>query len=137
MTVLHSMASFYHQDGENNLWFHHKVVPSPPGGPRYSCLIPVPTEWAPWFLDNPDLGIKFQHLIFLMQEAEWEDRELLRHFAASITYACGLPDPRAKRPVGALSSKWQRVTYSKATLHWATAQWKSHVVIKDGGARRK
>ncbi len=36
MPALHSAASFYHQDGENNLWFHHKVVPSLPRGPRYS-----------------------------------------------------------------------------------------------------
>jgi hypothetical protein len=72
-----------------------------------------------------------------MQEAERDNRELPRHFAASITYACGLPDPRAKHPVSALSSKWRRVTYSKATLHWAMAQWKSHAVIKDGGAQWK
>ncbi len=77
MPALHNAASFYHQDGENNLRFHNKVVPSPPGGPRYSRLIPVPTEWAPWFLDNLDLGTTFQRLIFLMQEAERDDRELL------------------------------------------------------------
>jgi hypothetical protein len=137
MPALHSTALFYHQDRENDLRFHNKVVPSPPGGPRYSHLILVPTEWAPWFLDNPDLGTTFRRLIFLMQEAERDNRELPRHFAASITYACGLPDPRAKHPVSALSSKWRRVTYSKATLHWAMAQWKSHAVIKDGGAQRK
>jgi hypothetical protein len=131
MPALHSAASFYHQDKENDLRFHNKVIPSPPGGPRYSRLILVPTKWAPWFLDNLDLGTTFRRLIFLMQEAERDDRELLRHFAASITYACGSPDPRAKCPVSALLSKWQRVTYSKATLHWATAQWRSHAVIKD------
>ncbi len=32
MPALHSMASFYHQDGENNLRFHNKVVPPRPGG---------------------------------------------------------------------------------------------------------
>jgi hypothetical protein len=74
LPALHSTAIFYHRDGENDLRFHNKVVPSPPSGQRYSCLIPVPTEWAPWFLDNLDLGITFQRLIFLMQEAEQEDR---------------------------------------------------------------
>jgi hypothetical protein len=72
-----------------------------------------------------------------MQEAEQDDREQLQHFAASITYACGLPDPRANFPISALSSKWRRVTYSKATLHWATAQWEGHTVAKDTGAQWK
>ncbi len=72
-----------------------------------------------------------------MQEAEQEDRELLRHFAASITYACGLPDPKANRPVSALSSKWRWVNYSKATLHWATAQWEGHAVVNDTVVQRK
>jgi hypothetical protein len=44
MPALNSVASFYHQDGENDLRFHNKVIPSPPGGARYSRLIPVPTE---------------------------------------------------------------------------------------------
>jgi hypothetical protein len=118
LPALHGAAMFYHQDGENDLRFHNKILPSPPGGQRYSCLIPVPTEWAPWFLDNSDSGTTFRHLIFLMQEAEQHDRELLQHFAASITYACGLPDSRANCPVSALLSKWRWVTYSKATLHW-------------------
>jgi hypothetical protein len=131
LPALHSAAIFYHQDGENDLWFHNKVVPSPPSGQRYSSLISVPTKWAPWFLDNPDLGTTFRRLIFLMQEAEQEDRELLRHFAASITYACGSPDPRANRPVSTLLSKWRQVNYSKATLHWATVQWEGHAVVKN------
>ncbi len=137
LPALHSMAIFYHQDGENDLRFHNKVIPSPPSGQRYSRLIPVSTEWAPWFLDNPDLGTTFRRLIFLMQEAEQEDRELLRHFSASITYACGLPDPRANRPVSALSSKWRQVNYSKATLHWATAQWEGHTFVNDTVAQQK
>ncbi len=137
LPALHGAAMFYHQDGENDLRFHNKIVPSSSGGQRYSCLIPVPTEWAPWFLDNPDLGTTFRRLIFLMQEAEQDDRELLRHFAASITYACGFPDPRANCPVSALSSKWRRVTYSKAALHWATAQWEGHAVVNDTVAQRK
>jgi hypothetical protein len=137
LPALHGVAMFYHQDGENNLRFHNKIVPSPPGGQRYSCLIPVPTEWAPWFLDNPDLDTTFRHLIFLMQEVEQDDRELFRHFAASITYACGLPDPRANYPVSALLSKWRWMTYSKATLHWATAQWEGHPVINNTVAQRK
>jgi hypothetical protein len=66
-----------------------------------------------------------------MQEAEQEDRELLRHFAASIRYACGLPDPRANCPVSALLSKWRRVNYSKAILHWAMVQWEGHAVVND------
>jgi hypothetical protein len=37
MPALHSAALFYHQDEENDLRFHNKVVPFPPGGPRYSC----------------------------------------------------------------------------------------------------
>ncbi len=131
LPALHSAAIFYHQDEENDLRFHNKVVPSPPSGWRYSRLIPGPTKWAPWFLDNLDVGTTFRRLIFLMQEAEQEDRELLRHFAASITYACGLLDPRANRPVSALLSKWQQVNYSKATLHWATAQWEGHAVVND------
>jgi hypothetical protein len=59
LPALHSAAIFYHQDGENGLRFHNKVVPSPPSGQRYSCLILVPTEWAPWFLDNSDLDTTF------------------------------------------------------------------------------
>ena len=47
MPALHSTTLFYHQDGENDLRFHNKVIPSPPGGARYSRLIPVPTKWAP------------------------------------------------------------------------------------------
>jgi hypothetical protein len=47
LPALHSVAIFYHQDGENDLRFHNKVVPPPPSGQRYSRLIPVPTEWAP------------------------------------------------------------------------------------------
>jgi hypothetical protein len=137
LPALRSAAIFYHRDGENNLWFHNKVVPSPPSGQRYSRLILVPTKWAPWFLDNPDLGTTFRRLIFLMQEAEQEDRELLRHFAASIMYACGSPDPRANRPVSALSSKWWQVNYSKATLHWATAQWDGHAIVNDTVVQRK
>ncbi len=137
LPALHGAAMFYHQDRENNLQFHNKVVPSPPSGQRYSRLIPVPTKWAPWFLDNPDLCTTFLHIIFLMQEAEQDDRELLRHFSASITYACGLLNPRANHPVSALSSKWQRVNYSKATLHWARAQWEGHVVVNDTVAQRK
>jgi hypothetical protein len=105
LPAFHSTAIFYHRYGENDLRFHNKVVHSPPSGQRYSRLIPVPTEWAPWFLDNPDLGTTFRCLIFLIQEAEQEDRELLGHFSASIMYACGSPDPRANRPVSALSSK--------------------------------
>ncbi len=54
LPALHSAAIFYHRDGENDLRFHNKVVPSPPSGQRYSHLIPVPTKWAPCFLDNPD-----------------------------------------------------------------------------------
>jgi hypothetical protein len=88
-------------------------------------------------LDNPDLGTTFRRLIVLMQEAEQDDREQLQHFAASITYTCGLPDPRANCPISALSSKWRRVAYSKATLHWATAQWEGHTVAKDTGVQWK
>jgi hypothetical protein len=137
LPALHSAAIFYHRDRENDLRFHNKVIPSPPSRQRYSRLIPVPTEWAPWFLDNPDLGTTFRRLIFLMQEAEQEDRELLQHFAASITYACGLPDPRANHPVSALLSKWRWVNYSKATLHWATTQWEGHAVVNDMVAQQK
>ncbi len=72
-----------------------------------------------------------------MQEAKQEDRELLGHFATSITYACGSPDPRANCPVSALSSKWRWVNYSKATLHWATAQWEGHAVVNDTVAQQK
>jgi hypothetical protein len=42
--ALHDAAIFYCQDGENDLRFHNKVVPSPPGGQWYCRLIPVPTE---------------------------------------------------------------------------------------------
>jgi hypothetical protein len=77
MPALHSTALFYHQDRENDLHFHNKVVPPRTRGPRYSRLIPVPTEWAPWFLDKPDLGTTFRRLIFLMKEAERDDTELL------------------------------------------------------------
>jgi hypothetical protein len=132
--ALHDAAIFYHRDGENDFRFHNKVVPSPPRGQRYCHLIPVPTKWAPWFLNNPDLGTTFRRLIILMQEAEQDDREQLQHFAASITYACGSLDPRANHPISALSSKWQWVTYFKATLHWAMAQWEGHTVPKDTGA---
>jgi hypothetical protein len=83
------------------------------------------------------LGTTFRRLIVLMQEAEQDDREQLQHFAASITYACGLPDPRANCPISALSSRWRRVAYSKATLHWATAQWEGHTVAKDTGVQWK
>ncbi len=75
--ALHDAAIFYHQDGENDLRFHNKVVPSPPGGQRYCRLIPVPTKWAPWFLDNLDLGTTFRRLIVLMQEVERVNREQL------------------------------------------------------------
>jgi hypothetical protein len=137
LPALHGAAMFYHRDGENDLQFCNKIVPSPPSGQRYSRLILVPTELAPWFLDNPDLGTTFRHIIFLMQEVEQNEGELHRHFAASITYACGLPDPRANCPVSALSSKWRRVTYSKATLHWATVQREGHVVVNDTVAQMK
>ncbi len=123
LPALYGVAMFYHRDGENDLRFHNKIIPSPPGKQRYSRLILVPTEWAPWFLDNPDLGTTFWRLIFLMQEAEQDDRELLQHFAASITYACGLPDPRANSPVSALSSKWRRVTYTIRPPF--TGRWRS------------
>jgi hypothetical protein len=44
LPALHGAAMFYHQDGEKDLRFHNKIIPSPLGGQRYSHLIPVPTE---------------------------------------------------------------------------------------------
>ncbi len=57
LPALHGVAMFYHQDGENNLRFHNKVIPSPlvdrgtatsyryqPNGPPGSWII---RTWVP------------------------------------------------------------------------------------------
>jgi hypothetical protein len=44
---------------------------------------------------------------------------------------------RTNCPVSALLSKWRRVNYSKATLHWAMAQWEGHAVINDTVVQQK
>ena len=67
-----------------------------------------------------------------------EDRkDLLRHCAAGIIYACGSLDPKARRPASTMSSTWRRVAYSQATRHWATAQWEGHAATKEVDARQK
>ena len=133
---IQAVALFYLPGGKNNRLFLDKIIPSPPGGKRYSRLIPIPTKREAFFLDQPNLGTTFRHFVKLMHGVDG-DRDLLWHCAASIIYTCGSPDPKARRPVSAMSSKWRRVAYSQATRHWATAQWEGHTAIKGADTRRK
>jgi hypothetical protein len=98
---IQAAALFYLPGGKNDRRFFNKITPSPPRGKRYSRLIPIPTEWGPYFLIQPKFGATFRRLIKLMHGEDRKD--LLRHCAAGIIYACGSPDPKARRPVSTMS----------------------------------
>ena len=132
---IRAAALFYFPGGKNDRRFLNKITSSPPGGKRYSRLIPIPTEWGPYFLDQPNFGTTFRQLVKLMHEEDRKD--LLWHCAASLIYVCGSPDSKARRPVSTMSSKWRRVAYSQSTRHWATAQWEGHAATKEADARQK
>ncbi len=56
---IRAAALLYFPGGKYNHRFLNKITPFPPRGKRYSRLITIPTEWGPYFLDQPNFGTTF------------------------------------------------------------------------------
>jgi hypothetical protein len=51
-------------------------------------LLPVPIEWAPFFLGYPDVGMAFRRVLKLVASVKKAEQEKFWGFALSIMFAC-------------------------------------------------
>jgi hypothetical protein len=89
--VLLSNMACYYADRVNDEYYCTTVAPDAGGAgwaPLCGCLIPIPVEWAPMFLDYPDSGTAFCRLVDLVNSVNKAERGKLTYLARSVAYAC-------------------------------------------------
>ena len=122
--LLSETANFY-ANPANGGYYCATVVPDA-GGPDWAptCgrLIPIPIEWAPMFLDYPDLGTAFCRLVDLINSVGEAKKNNFTYLARSMAYAC-LSASEDEFPISTMSSKWKRLVMSRVTKAWATRAW--------------
>jgi hypothetical protein len=109
-----------HVANGNHFW--KDVAPNPKTGNWIGQLIPVPIEWAPFFLGYPDLGTAFRRALELVASVEKAEQEKFRGLALRIMFAC-CSGANQKKVVSALSTHWKRLLHTKTSLAWAANAW--------------
>jgi hypothetical protein len=119
---------FCASDGNNN-YYRDTVVPDKGGvgwAPMCGHLIPIPGEWAPLFLDYPDLGPTFHWIVGLINLVDKTEWVKFQYLSQSVACAC-LSASVETRPVSTVASKWKRLIFSKPMNNWAQLAWSGQV----------
>jgi hypothetical protein len=105
-----SDTAWYYDEEKNDEYYRATVAPDA-GGPGWApaCrrLIPIPVEWAPIFLDYPDLGTAFCRLVDLVNLVDGAEQDKYTYLAWSIAYAC-LSATKEEHPVSKMAARWKR-----------------------------
>ncbi len=84
--------------------------------------MPIPLEWAPIFVDNPDFGTAIRWMQDLFMSITDDKRYCLVEIFGMMTRACCAT--KALVGVGStLAVNWQRLTYHAKTQAWAKEEW--------------
>ncbi len=123
--VLLSNTARYYADRANNKYYRTKVAPDAGGAgwaPLCGCLIPIPVEWAPMFLDYLDSGTAFPRLVDLVNLVDKAEQGRFTYLAQSVAYAC-LSASEEEHPVTTMSTRWKRLVMLRTTRTWTTSAW--------------
>ena len=119
-------ASFYHgQDlleefGRDTKFFDY--ARGADSGQYVSRLTPIPTMWAPFFLDDPNMGTTFRRVLELIRGVPRAQRHLFELLLRGVSYAC-LQDRDLEE--AALATEWKQVPRTKQgrdTISWLWVQ---------------
>ena len=105
---------------DSNFW--EDVAPATNNEQWTGRLIPIPTQWAPLFLDYPNLGTAFKRALELVARVDQEEQEKFWGFARSMMYAC-CSNADHKKPTSALSMAWKRLPRTETISAWAANEW--------------
>jgi hypothetical protein len=112
----------YYADRANNEYYRTTVAPDAGGAgwaPSCECLITIPVEWAPMFLDYSDSGTAFRRLADLVNLVDEAKQGKFTYLAQSVAYAC-LFASKEEHPVSTMSARWKRLVMSRTMRTWAT-----------------
>ncbi len=118
------MAYEQHSNGNNA----HTIVLDPTIKDRNakptSQMMPIPLEWAPMFVDNPNFGTAIQRMQDLFMSITDDKSYRLVDIFGMMTWVCCAT--KALDGAGStLAVDWQRMIYHVKTWEWAEKKWAS------------
>ena len=116
--------SFYHgqdlleESGRDTRYFDY--ARSDDSGQYVSRLTPIPTMWAPFFLDDPNMGTTFRRVLELIRGVPPAQRHLFELVLRGVSYSC-LQDSESEE--AALMTEWKRVPRTKLGRDTISRLW--------------
>jgi hypothetical protein len=125
-------SSFYHgkdllkEDGRDTKFFDYGRRAT--SGEYVSRLTPIPLMWAPFFLDEPNMGTTFRRVLDLIRGVDRAHRHLFELLLRGVSYAC-LQDESVEE--AALATEWKRVPRTKQGRETISRLWVQTQVGED------
>jgi len=117
-------SSFYHgqdlleESGRDTKFFDYGRRGT--SGEYVSRLTPIPTMWALFFLDEPNMGTTFRRVLDLIRGVNRAQRHLFELLLRGVAYAC-LQDENLDE--AALATEWKRVPRTKQGRETISRLW--------------
>jgi hypothetical protein len=85
-------------------------------------MMPIPLEWAPMFVDNPDFGTTVRRMRDLFMSVTDDERYRLVDIFGMITQAC-CATREGDGAGSTLAVDWRKLKYHAKTHAWAEEKW--------------
>jgi hypothetical protein len=88
-------------------------------------MIPIPMEWVPMFVDEPNFGTAFRGVFDLFNSLDKDNRTGLYPILEMVGMACCAAND-SDMPPSTLSTQWTHLMYHARTTRWAAEVWARH-----------